>query len=36
VCRTRGDLPNVGYAVVYPLTIIAKIVLAQVLAALLM
>ena len=34
--RTRGDLPNVGYAVVYPLTIVAKIILAQVLAALLM
>lgn len=34
--RTRSDLPNVGYAVVYPLTIVAKIVLAQVLAALLM
>jgi len=34
--RTRDDLPNVGYAVVYPLTIVAKIVLAQVLAALLM
>ena len=34
--RTRGDLPNVGYAVVYPLTIVAKIVVAQVLAAVLM
>jgi putative transport protein len=34
--RTRDDLPNVGYAIVYPLIIIAKIILAQVIAALLM
>lgn len=33
--QTRHDLPGVGYATVYPVTTIAKIVLAQVLLALL-
>jgi putative transport protein len=33
--QTGNDLPNLGYASVYPLATIAKIVLAQVLLALL-
>jgi putative transport protein len=33
--QARNDLPNIGYATVYPLATIAKIILAQVVLALL-
>lgn len=33
--QTRNDMPNIGYATVYPLATIAKIILAQGLVALL-
>jgi len=34
--QTKNDLPNVGYTTVYPLATVAKIILAQVLLAMLM
>ncbi|HEX2987987.1 MAG TPA: transporter, partial [Chloroflexota bacterium] len=34
--QTRNELPNIGYAMVYPMAMIAKILLAQLLLSLLM
>jgi putative transport protein len=34
--QTGNDLPNVGYATVYPIAVISKILFAQVLLALLL
>jgi putative transport protein len=34
--QTKNDLPNLGYTTVYPLAMVAKIILAQVLLAMLL
>ncbi|MHB8992173.1 MAG: aspartate-alanine antiporter-like transporter, partial [Chloroflexota bacterium] len=34
--RTRNDLPNVGYAIVYPVAMLSKILVAQLLVSLLL
>jgi putative transport protein len=34
--QTENDLPNIGYATVYPIVMVTKILLAQLLAALLL